>query len=55
MDNTIKCIIVDDEPMAREILENHLSRIDSIEILGQCKNAVEAFNLLNGQDVGITF
>lgn len=55
MAKTIKCIIVDDEPMAREILENHLNRIDSVEILGLCKNAVEAFNLLNSHAVDLIF
>ena len=55
MAKTIKCIIVDDEPIAREILENHLNRIDSIEILGLCKNAVEAFNLLNSYAVDLIF
>ncbi|MCA0932750.1 LytTR family DNA-binding domain-containing protein [Lutimonas saemankumensis] len=55
MAKNIKCIIVDDEPMAREILENHLNRIDSIEILGLCKNAVEAFNLLNSHAVDLIF
>lgn len=55
MAKTIKCIIVDDEPMAREILENHLSRIDSIEIIGLCKSAVEAFNVLNAHSVDLIF
>ena len=55
MAKTIKCIIVDDEPMAREILENHLNRIDSIEIIGLCKNAVEAFNLLNSHSIDLIF
>ena len=55
MAKTINCIIVDDEPMAREILENHLKRIDSIHIVGSCKNAVEAFNLLNSENIDLIF
>lgn len=55
MAKTIKCIIVDDEPMAREILENHLQRIDTVEIIGLCKNAIEAFNLLNTHEVDLIF
>ena len=55
MAKTISCIIVDDEPMAREILENHLKRIDSIHIVGSCKNAVEAFNLLNSENIDLIF
>ena len=55
MAKTINCIIVDDEPMAREILENHLKRIDSIHIVGSCKNAVEAFNLRNSENIDLIF
>ena len=55
MAKTIPCIIVDDEPIAREILENHLKRIDSIHVVGSCKNAVEAFNLLNSEEVDLIF
>lgn len=55
MGEKINCIIVDDEPMAREILESHLKRIDSIDIKGSCKNAVEAFNLLNSEPVDLIF
>ena len=47
MSKTIQCIIVDDEPIAREILENHLRKVDSIKVVATCKNAVEAFNEIN--------
>ncbi len=53
--NTISCIIVDDEPMAREILENHLKKIESIKVAGSCKNAIEAFNMLNSQNIDLIF
>ncbi len=53
--NTISCIIVDDEPMAREILENHLKKIESIKVVGSCKNAIEAFNMLNSQNIDLIF
>jgi DNA-binding LytR/AlgR family response regulator len=55
MGKLIKSIIVDDEPMAREILENHLQKIDVIELVGSCKNAVEAFNLINSQTIDLIF
>jgi two-component system LytT family response regulator len=51
----INCIIVDDEPMAREILENHLQRIDTIKLIGTCKNAIEAFNLINSHKIDLIF
>ena len=51
----INCIIVDDEPMAREILENHLQKIDTIQLIGTCKNAIEAFNLINTHKIDLIF
>jgi len=51
----IKCIIVDDEPTAREILEIHLSKIAEIEIVAICKNAMEAFHEINTQKIDLIF
>ncbi len=55
MSKIINCIIVDDEPIAREILENHLQKIDSIKIVACCKNAVEAFNAINSNTIELLF
>jgi DNA-binding LytR/AlgR family response regulator len=55
MANTIQCIIVDDEPVAREILESHLSKIDAIEIVCSCKSAIEAFNAINSNAINLIF
>lgn len=55
MSNTIKCIIVDDESMAREIIATHLSKIDTIEIVKSCNNAIEAFNCINNSTIDLVF
>ncbi|MCG6187068.1 LytR/AlgR family response regulator transcription factor [Maribellus maritimus] len=55
MTEQINCIIVDDEPVAREILETHLSKIDRINVLGSCKNALEAFGIISSQNVDLIF
>ncbi|WP_297096592.1 LytTR family DNA-binding domain-containing protein [uncultured Draconibacterium sp.] len=55
MTKKIRCIIVDDEPMAREILESHLRKIETVEIIALCKNAVEAFNVISSQPVDLVF
>lgn len=55
MTKTIHCLIVDDEPTAREILENHLHKIDSVKVVGSCKNAVDAFNKINTEHVDLIF
>jgi DNA-binding LytR/AlgR family response regulator len=48
MDNTQKyrCIIVDDEPIARKIIVGYVAQIDLLENAGECKNAIEALELI---------
>lgn len=55
MSKVIQCIIVDDEPIARDILENHLAKIDKVEVVASCKNAHEAFNLINSEEIDLIF
>lgn len=55
MRDKIRCVIVDDEPVALDILENHLSKIDTIEVLGRCRNATEAFNMINSKTIDLIF
>ncbi len=55
MFRTIKCLIVDDEPVAREILENHLAKIDAVEVVAGCKNALEAFHFISAEKIDLIF
>ncbi|MGL1888818.1 MAG: LytTR family DNA-binding domain-containing protein [Reichenbachiella sp.] len=51
-----KCILVDDEPLALEILESYVEKIDCLEIVGQFRNAIKAFNFLQeGNEVDLIF
>ncbi len=51
----ITCIIVDDEPLARDIIENYVSRIDNLELLASCGDALEAFNIISKQHIDLVF
>ena len=55
MRKVINCIIVDDEPMAREILQRHLQKIDFVHVVATCKNATEAFNAVGSEQVDLVF
>jgi DNA-binding LytR/AlgR family response regulator len=41
-----KCYIVDDEPLAINVIEQHLSKLDQFEICGKSTDPIEAFNQL---------
>jgi len=55
MNKKIQCLIVDDEPVAREIIESHLTNIDAVNVTGSCKNAIEAFNYINSENIDLIF
>ena len=55
MGKPVNCIIVDDEPVAREIIENHLHKIEAVTVVATCKNAIEAFNQLNSNTIDLIF
>lgn len=51
----VKCLIVDDEPPARELLASYISRLDDLEIVQQCGNALEAFSCLQKNAIDLMF
>jgi len=55
MPNKIRCLIVDDEPVALDILKNHISKIDFLEIVQACRNATEAFNCISSSKIDLIF
>jgi len=50
-----KCIIVDDEPLAIEVIESHLKKFKDIEIITTCNNAIEAFEIIKKRPVDLIF
>jgi DNA-binding LytR/AlgR family response regulator len=51
----MKCIIVDDEPLAIEILESYVARIDELELTGTFRNAIAAFTFVQQHHVDLIF
>jgi DNA-binding LytR/AlgR family response regulator len=52
---TINCIIVDDEPQARKMMEAFVSQLGGWKILRVCSNAIEAFEALQSSPVDVIF
>lgn len=51
----IKCIIVDDEPLAVAQLEKYVERVPFLECVGACSSAAEAMELLSAGSVDVMF
>jgi len=51
----IRTLIVDDEPHAVEVIENHLQKFQQFEVVGKCNDAIQAFQLLQQKPVDLMF
>ena len=50
-----KCLIVDDEPLAHDLVSNFCEKLPHIEVVAQCYDALEALEYLNGDPVDLMF
>lgn len=51
----MKCIIVDDNKMARMALKQLVSQVQNLELVAECSNAMEAYNQLAGSPIDLIF
>jgi DNA-binding LytR/AlgR family response regulator len=51
----IKCVIVDDEPLAIQLLQKHIGQLDFFDVTATCNNAIKALEILNRQPVDLLF
>ena len=51
----MKCIIIDDEKLALDLLQNNISRIPYLDLVKRCKNAFEAITFLSENPVDLIF
>ena len=51
----IRCLVIDDEPPAREMLKQYIAGVESLELAGVCSNAIEASNFLKDHPVDLLF
>lgn len=50
-----KCLIVDDESLARELIETHLSQLDNFKLIASCSSALEAHKVLQSETIDLIF
>lgn len=50
-----KCIIIDDEPLARELIRGHVQKMENFEIVAECANAMEAMDKLRNNNIDLMF
>ena len=51
----VKCLIVDDEPMARDIIRRYIEKVPTLQLAGECGNAIDAMLFLHNETVDLIF
>ena len=51
----ISCLIIDDEPPAREIIRRYVQDVPMLQLAGECGNAIQALTMLQQQPVDLLF
>ncbi len=51
----IRTIIVDDEPLALDVLETYIEQVPELELVGRCANALEANKILSEEEIDLMF
>ncbi|MDQ5929774.1 MAG: two-component system, LytTR family, response regulator [Bacteroidota bacterium] len=51
----MKCVIIDDEPLAVDLLKDFVSKVDSLELISTFNNAIDAVSFINQNNVDLIF
>ena len=51
----MKCVIIDDEPLAVDLLKEFVSKVDSLELVNTFTNAIDAISIINHSNVDLIF
>jgi len=51
----IKCLIIEDEPIARDVLRDYIRKLDDFELSGEFENALDALSFLKQHRVDLIF
>ncbi|RKZ93833.1 MAG: DNA-binding response regulator, partial [Gammaproteobacteria bacterium] len=50
-----RCLIVDDEPLARELIRGHILKLENCEVVAECDNAMKAMEALRNHNIDLMF
>lgn len=51
----MKCVIIDDEPLAVELIKEFVSKVESLELIRTFNNAIDAITVINNSNIDLIF
>ncbi|MFC5683716.1 LytR/AlgR family response regulator transcription factor [Flavobacterium sp. MAHUQ-51] len=51
----VKCLIIDDEPLAINVIKNYIEQIEELELVKTFNNSIEGLNFLKNNSVDVIF
>ncbi|MBE9583417.1 response regulator transcription factor [Mucilaginibacter sp. JRF] len=51
----MRCIIIDDEPLALELLEDNIKYVDGLQLVASCRSAAQAMQVMHEQQIDLIF
>ncbi|UPZ17410.1 LytR/AlgR family response regulator transcription factor [Flavobacterium humidisoli] len=51
----MKCVIIDDEPLAVDLLQDFVKKVDALELVSTFNNAIDAVSFINQNNVDLVF
>ena len=51
----LRCMAIDDEPLALELLEDNISKVPYLHLVASCSNPLEAIKILQDETVDLIF
>jgi len=51
----LKCLVIDDEPLAQDVIENYLANFSFIRLIAKCENALIALEWIKKQKIDLIF
>lgn len=50
-----RCLVIDDEPLARSLMRIHIEKLGSLELIAECSDAMKAVEVLRTQKIDLMF